>query len=246
MTVEGSDLLGEVAFSPDGETWVEFGPAAARRRIGFHDYGAIYTEPGLYEQMFYETLGMRSTAEVVELYAAQLAADGRDPARERVIDFGAGNGIGGVALRALGVGHLVGVDLEPMARVAATRDRPDVYDEYFVGDLGSWSEGQLDALRAQGPTAMLALSAVGVGHIPPHVLQRAIDVLPAGGIYGFAVTPTLLPGSDDPRGLSSGFPDYLRVLQHETEQLAESSYVHRVRTDGTQEGAVAFLGRVGA
>ena len=83
-----------------------------------------------------------------------------------MVDFGAGNGLGGEGLRALGVGELVGVDLEPMARTAAERDRPGVYGDYLVGDLGAWSEDELDRLRAHRPTALVALSAVGVGHVP--------------------------------------------------------------------------------
>lgn len=237
------DALGELAFSHDGEEWVEFGPPGERRRIGFHDYRAIYSVPGLYERLFYETLGMRSTAEVVRLYGEVLDAEGIDPRAERVIDFGAGNGLGGNALRELGVGELIGIDLEPEAREAAARDRPGVYDDYLVGDLGAWSEDELGELRRRGPTAVLALSAVGLGHVPASVLGRALGVLPPGGIYGFAVTPTLLPGSEDPAGRASGFPGFLETLLHASEPLREASYVHRRRPDGSDDMAVAFVGR---
>ena len=235
--------LGTLAFSPNAEEWVEFGPADARRRVGFHDYAAIYAVPGLYERVFYETLGMRSSAEVVRLYGEVLAADGLDPGVQRVLDFGAGNGLGGAGLRALGVGHLIGLDLEPMAREAAERDRPDVYDDYLVGDLGAWSQHDLAALAGRGLTAVLALSAVGIGHVPPPVLRRALGLLAPGGIYGFAVTPTLLPCSDDPAGRASGYPDFLRALRQDTDQLAETAYVHRRRPDRSADRAVALVGR---
>lgn len=245
MTAPGIGLeeLGALEFSPAGEEWVEFGPTGARRRIGFHDYGAIYAVPGLYERLFYETLGMRSTAEVVRLYGEVLAAEGLDPGRQRVVDFGAGNGLGGDALRELGVGELIGIDLEPMARAAADRDRPGVYDDYLVGDLGAWSAAETEAVRRRNPTAVLALSAVGIGHVPPPVLERALSLLGPGGIYGFAVTPTLLPDSDDPPGRASGYPDFLRALHLSTEPLGEASYVHRRRPDGSEDLAVAFVGR---
>jgi len=239
----GREQLGPLAFSPDGEEWVEFGPTDARRRIGFHDYAAIYAVPGLYERLFYETLGMRSTAEVVRLYGEVLAAESLEPGGQRVVDFGAGNGLGGEALRALGVGEVLGVDLEPMARTAAQRDRPGVYDDYLVGDLGSWSTQERGALARREPTAVLALSAVGIGHVPPGVLECALGLLGPGGIYGFAVTPTLLPGSDDPGGQASGFPDFIGALLRDTEPLCQTSYVHRRRPDGSDDLAVAFLGR---
>ena len=102
----------------------------------------------------------------MRLYGQVLDKLGLDPADQRVIDFGAGNGLGGDGLRALGVGRLVGVDIEPMARTAAERDRPGVYDEYLAGDLGAWSDAELERLGRLRPTALLALSAVGVGTCP--------------------------------------------------------------------------------
>jgi predicted TPR repeat methyltransferase len=200
--------------------------------------------PGLYEQLFHESLGMQTTEEVVRLFGEVLAAQGLDPAEQRVVDFGAGNGLGGTWLRELGVGWLVGLDLEPAARVAAERDRPSVYDTYFVGDVGAWSEEELDELRALRPTALLALSAVGLGHVPPSVLGRALSVLEPGGIYAFAVTPTLLPGTEDPAGRESGYPEFIESLHRDTEVLREASYVHRKRADGSDDLAAAFVGRV--
>lgn len=244
MAAPTVEELGALAFSPVGEEWVEFGPPAARHRVAFHDYAAIYAVPGLYERLFYETLGMRSTAEVVRLYGEVLEAEARDPGAERVVDFGAGNGLGGQALRDLGIGSLCGVDLEPMARAAAQRDRPAVYDRYLVGDVGAWTTAQLAELSEGQPTAVLALSAVGIGHVPPHVLARVLSILGAGGIYGFAVTPTLLPGSTDAAGQASGYPEFLDSLLRDTDVLHRSSYVHRRRPDGTDDLAVAHVGRM--
>ena len=236
--------LGALRFSPGGEEWIEYGPEDDRRRIAFHDYAAIYAEPGLYEHVFYDTLRMRSTGEVVRLFGQTLADLGLDPAEQRVVDFGAGNGLGGEGLRALGVGELVGVDLEPMARTAAERDRPGVYGDYLVGDLGAWSEQELDRLRAHRPTAVVALSAVGVGHVPRPTLERALGLLGPGGVYAFAVAPPLLPESTDPEGRATGYPDYLRALIEETELLGRHDYVHRYRADGSEDLGIAFVGRM--
>lgn len=236
--------LGEIRFSPGGEEWIEYGPAADRRRVGFHDYAGVYSVPGLYERVFYDTLGMRSTTEVVRLYAEALAELGLHPSAQRVVDFGAGNGLGGRALRDAGVGALVGVDLEPMARTAAERDRPGVYDDYLVGDLGAWSEAELDRLRAYGPTAMVALSAVGVGHVPSPTLARALGLLGPGGIYAFAVAPPLLPESTDPDGVATGYPEFIHLLVERTELLRREEYVHRYRADGSDDLGIAFVGRV--
>jgi len=234
--------LGDISFSPGAEDWVEFGPVNARRRVAFHDYAALYAVPGLYERVFYDELGMCSAQRVVDLYAVALRQLRRPPAGERTLDLGAGNGLGGEELRRIGVGHIVGVDLEPQAREAACRDRPEVYDDYLVGDLAVLPDAKLAALE---PTAVLALSALGPGHAPPAVLDRALGLLPAGGLFGFAVTPTLLPGSNDPAGLATGYPEYLlELFTYRADELARAAYVHRRRTDGCDDRAVAFVGRM--
>lgn len=233
------DQFGSVAFSPD-ESWFEVGPPGERRRVGFHDYAAIYAEPGLYERVFIEELGMRSTFEVVRLFGEALRGLGIDPAEQRVLDLGAGNGVGGEALGALGVGSVIAVDLEPAARAAAARDRPGVYEDFVVADMAR-DAGQL---AGRGLTAVVALSAIGPGHVPPVALERALGLLQPGGLYAFAVMPALLPGSDDEAGLATGYPDYLAELLGQSEELAREAYVHRRQADGSPHEAVALVGRV--
>ena len=236
----GADPFGVITFSPD-ERWFELGPPGARRRVGFHDYAEIYREPGLYERVFVEELGMRSTFEVVRLFGAALDRLGADPVAQRVLDVGAGNGIGGEALRALGVRSVVAVDLEPEARVAAARDRPGVYEDYVIADLAA----DADALAGRGLTAVVALSAIGPGHVPPAALRHALGLLEPGGVYAFAVMPALLPGSRDDVGRATGYPEYLAELLDGSEELVREAYVHRRQADGSAHEAVALVGRLG-
>ena len=208
--------------------------------MGFHDYAAIYAEPGLYERVFIEELGMRSTFEVVRLFGEALRGLDMDPAEQRVLDLGAGNGVGGEALRALGVGSVLGVDLEPAARAAAARDRPGVYEDFVVADLAR----DADQFAHRGLTAVVALSAIGPGHVPPVALKRTLGLLEPGGLYAFAVMPALLPGSEDEVGRATGYPDYLAELLARSEELAREAYVHRRQADGSPHEAVALVGRV--
>lgn len=246
MTTSSAEAaLGAITFSPGEEEWIEFGPADARRRVGFHDYAAIYAVPGLYEAAFYEGLGMCSAAEVVGLFASALADTGQGPANQRVLDLGAGNGMGADMLRELGVELLVGLDVEPTARDAAVRDRPGGYDDYLVGDLGAFGQAELAALRDRRLTALVALAAIGEGHVPPATLQTGLDLLGPGGVFAFAVTPALLPTSEDPAGRATGYPDWLAALfADRAEELARRTYVHRRQTDGTPHDAVALVGRL--
>lgn len=237
--------LGGVTFSPGAEDWIEFGPAHARERVGFHDYAALYAVPGLYERVFHDELGMCTAQQVVGLYAEALGQLCRQPADERVLDLGAGNGLGGEELRRVGIGQVVGVDIEPAARKAALRDRPGAYDHYIVGDLASLPAAELASIAAMEPTAVLALSALGPGHAPPAVVDSALGFLATGGVFAFAVTPTLLPGREDAAVQSTGYPDFLSDLfDNRADMLARHEYVHRRQTDGSDHLAVAFVGRM--
>lgn len=236
--------LDPIEFSPGAEEWIEFGPPDDRRRIAFHDYETLYSVPGLYEQVFYDELGMRSTTEVVGLYDQVLRSEQLDPGAQTVLDLGAGSGLGGVKLRESGVGRVVGLDLEPAAAEAARREHPGVYDDYLVGDLAASADGLNDQLAEHRFTAVMALAAIGVGHVPIVALERALSLLEPGGLFAFAVHPRLLPGSDDPTGRETGYPEFLARLRDRSDELGRREYVHRRLADGSDDDAVAMIGRL--
>jgi len=53
----------------------------------------------------------------------------------RVLDLGAGNGMVGEELKKQEVSRLVGVDIIPEAYEATIRDRPGLYDAYYIEDF---------------------------------------------------------------------------------------------------------------
>jgi len=186
---------------------------------------------------------MCSTTKVVALFGRVLADFGLEPSEQRVLDLGAGSGVGGGGLRALGVGHVVALDPEPAARQAALRDHPGTYDGYVVGSLDA-PTSELAILREACLTAVVALAAIGIGHVEPPALQRALDLLEPGGLFAFAITPALMPDSEDAVGLATGFPELIATLLEWTEGLHEHRYIHRRRTDGSADDAVALAGRL--
>ncbi len=226
--------LGQIAFSPDREEWIEYGPEEDRRRVGFHDYAAIYSVPGLYERVFYEELGMCSADVVVGLYGDVLESLGREGADECVFDFGAGSGIGGELLRReVGAGTVIGLDLEPVAREAAERDRPGTYDEYFVADLSAAPE-TFEVIAAHDFTALVAVSAVGAGHIPVELLADTVNrLLRPGGLFAFAVFAELVP---------EFFDDFFARV--DAERLGAHEYVHRQQADGSTHAATAVVAQL--
>jgi len=237
--------LGPISFSPGREDWIEYGPPASRRRVGFHDYAELYSVPGLYERVFYEELGMCSAEEVVGLLAETLKTEAVDPRELRVLDFGAGNGAGGEELRRIGVRSVVGLDLEPAAAAAAERDRPGVYDDFLVMDLGAATPEQLAALEDRDFNCLVAIAALGFGHVPAPVLERALALVPSDSLIAFPIADVLLPDRADAEARATGYPDLLKGLLDGrlARSVAERSYRHRVTTTGEDHLALAVVAR---
>ena len=115
------------------------------RRIRFHDYDEIYRIPGLYEYLFYERLKCTSHKHVSSLLVDAVDAvhdDDTALSDLAVLELGAGNGLVGEALAKRGVESIVGADILDEAAEAAKRDRPDLYDRYYVEDFCALDAGR--------------------------------------------------------------------------------------------------------
>jgi len=110
-------------------------------RIRIHDYDRMYSIPGLYEAIVHERLKCDSPRMMCALLKNEIPQLEDQNNDLRVLDFGAGNGIVGECLCNLfDCDALVGLDIIPEARDAAQRDRPEVYDDYYVTDLSNPSQ----------------------------------------------------------------------------------------------------------
>lgn len=194
------------------------------QRIRFHDYEAIFTLPGLYEQLFSEVLECASPEEVV----AELALHVNDPGALRVLDVGAGNGLVGEALRELGVATVVGVDILQAAADAAERDRPDVYEEYAVADLTQPVDlGTFDA--------MTTVAALGFGDMPPAAFAGAFNMVVDGGLVAMSIKDEFLE--------EGGFASFITRLVDDgaMEVLSRRRYRHRLSVTGEELHYVALV-----
>ena len=132
------------------EEWFELAIDGETRRIRFHDYAEAYAVPGVYERLFYEELKCDSPRTVCE---ARRAAHQRrperrscaSPCRRRQRD-------GREKSQELEVDQ-IGVDIIEEAAQATERDRPGVYDDYYVLDLTKIPEPAHAELRSQSSTA---------------------------------------------------------------------------------------------
>lgn len=211
-----------------------------RRRIRFHDYADIYGVPGLYEHLFYELLECCSPRTVADLLTDQVRATGADPAKLRVLDLGAGNGMVAEALVERGVGEVVGVDIVPEAGLAVERDRPGLYAEYYVCDLLEPPRRIRRALEDTRFDALSSVAALGFGDVPPAVFRQAFDLVDDGGWIAFTIKEDFLSDSD-----GSGFSRLVRdmVDAGELELSAQRRYRHRLSVTGEPLHYVATVGR---
>ncbi|WP_320669889.1 class I SAM-dependent DNA methyltransferase [Patulibacter defluvii] len=223
------------------EEWCELVTAdGASERLRFHDYDRIFSVPGLYERLFYEQLECCSPTVVRELLHGQLEREGTDPASLRILDLGAGNGMVGEELQQLGAGEIVAVDILPEARMAAERDRPQVYDEYHVCDLTEPGADVDDALRALDPTCLTTVAALGFGDIPPRAFANAFDYLADDAWLAMTIKDDFVTDEDP-----SGFSRLIRRMNDEgvLEVSAESRYRHRLAVSGEPLHYHAYVAR---
>jgi predicted TPR repeat methyltransferase len=220
--------------------WCLVQVAGETRRIRFHDYAAIYSIPGLYEHLFYDRLHCCSPETVVGLLEHELREEAVDPRQMRALDLGAGNGMVGEELSALGIGTVVGVDLLEEAAAAAARDRPDVYDEYFALDLTDPSPEELRALRSYDFDCLACVAALGFGDVPTEVFMAGFDLLAAGGWLAFNIKQDFLSDRD-----ATGFSRLIRELMESgaIDIRASRTYRHRLSTSGLPLTYVAMVAR---
>lgn len=210
------------------------------RRVRFHDYHEIFARPGLYEQLFDETLKCVSPRVVSSLLGEEVERAGGDPGDLRVLDLGAGNGMVGEALVDRGVGAVVGADIIPEAAEAALRERPGVYADYVIADFTDLPADAREALAARRLNALTCVAALGFGDIPPAAFGTACNLIADGGWLAFNIKETFVDGED-----SSGFS---RLIEAATgreliDVQVSHRYRHRVAIDGTPLHYVAMVAR---
>lgn len=247
---EGSDSA-EARFDirfPDPDTaleqdeeWCEVQLDGSTRRIRFHDYHEIYSLPGLYEQLFYDELKCHSPQTVCGLLIEELRRAGHDLAGLRVLDVGAGNGMVAEELaRRLGGGAFVGVDIIEEAAEAAHRDRPELYEDYYVLDLTAIPDDARGELEGKRFNCLTSVAALGFDDIPPHAFGEAYNLVSDGGWIAFTIKEDFLDAED-----GTGFSQLIRrMLEEGTLELrGQRRYRHRLSMAGVPLYYVAMVAR---
>lgn len=209
-------------------------------KIRFHDYDAIYKIPGLYEQVFYDRLKCSSPVKVTEILKSAIDQSHENFTELRVLDLGAGNGLMGEALKKYGVSRLVGVDIIPEARMATERDRPHLYDAYYVTDFCKLTPDEEEEFQSWSLNCLTTVAALGFGDIPPKAFMQAFNVIQSEGWIGFNIKETFLNESD-----KSGFSRMIRelIFSQYLDIYHLERYRHRLSMEGEPLYYFAIAGR---
>ena len=203
--------------------------SAGNRKIRFHDYDEIYQIPGLYEQLFYDRLKCSSPVKVTSILEAAVKQSQDNFSELRILDLGAGNGMMGEELKKHGVSRLVGIDIIPEAYDATIRDRPGIYDAYYIEDFTSLDETKKEEIISWQCDCMVTVAALGFGDIPVKAFIEALNIIQSQGWVAFNIRDSFFDTSDD-----SGFSKMIRELtfsKHLDVYYIER-YRHRLSIDG--------------
>ncbi len=213
---------------------------AGEQRIRFHDYGKIYSIPGLYERLFYKELKCTSPSTICGYLKEAVDKNNSELSDMRVLDLGAGNGMVGEELNTMGVEKVCGIDIEENAKKAVERDRPDIYKKYLIEDITDMSVSLREELESESFNCMTTVAALGFGDIPPMAFVKGFNLLSTPAWVAFNIKENFLSDCDN-----SGFSILIKkMIDEEVLDIhVQERYQHRLSIEGTPLYYVALVGR---
>lgn len=208
-------------------------------KIQFHDYERIYRIPGLYEELFHNRLKCQSPEVIKELLYKNVQQSESNFNELRILDYGAGNGLVAEALNQEKPNLIVGIDIFEEAKAAAIRDRGNIYKDYFVENLSEPTESVIQKLKSYNLNTIVAVSALGLNHIPPDSFINAFNLIENTGWIAINLIDRFFTKEDE-----TGLKKTLNWMEGDCiEFLDEKTYVHRLSVTGKPINYTAIVGR---
>jgi SAM-dependent methyltransferase len=209
------------------------------KHIRCHDYDQIYSIPGLYEYLFYEKLQCVSPKTVCSLLEQEIEQSPADLSDLTVFDVGAGNGMVGEELAKRGVESVTGLDIIGEAAEATERDRPGIYDDYYVADLTELPSNVEEVLEEKPFNCLTTVATLGFGDIPPLAFAQAYNFISTPGWVAFNIKDKFL-GQED----TSGFCCLIKQMVDDgfLNISTQRRYRHRLSLAGDPLHYIAIVG----
>jgi hypothetical protein len=222
------------------EEWFHLITEDGQERIRIHEYDRVYDVPGLYEEVVYNKLQCDSPQVISNLLKETMQKHNGSDDPLRVLDFGAGNGIVGECLQdAVDTETIVGIDIIDEAKNAVMRDRPEIYDDYYVMDLSQADEKNERTLNRWNFNALVTVAALGFGDIPTQAFVNAFNLVENNSWVVFNIKDRFLSDSD-----STGYSSTLQeMIGRSLKVYQKHHYCHRLSMAGEPLYYYAIVGR---
>jgi predicted TPR repeat methyltransferase len=197
----------------------------------------------LYEQIFYDRLKCVSPSKVASILYSAIKQSTDNFSELRVLDLGAGNGMMGEELKKNGVSRLIGVDIISEAYEATLRDRPGLYDAYYIEDFCNLEPDIREEISLWHLDCMVTVAALGFGDIPTKAFIEAFNIIKYEGWVAFNIKETFLDKSDE-----TGFSRMIRelIFSKFLDIYHIERYRHRYSMEGEPLYYFAIAGRKNA
>jgi predicted TPR repeat methyltransferase len=211
-----------------------------KKKIRLHDYSRLYKEPGLYEEIVYDKLKCQSPEVVTDLLKQNIIKDDGENEKIRALDFGAGNGIVGECLKEkMECETLIGVDIIHEAKMASRRDRPEIYDNYYVMDFNRIDDTKSEEIKEFNFNLLITVAALGFGDIQTKAFINAYSHIDDEAWVAFNIRDKFLQKGD-----KSGFKKTIERIMHEDFNIMEKKkYRHRYSITGNPIYYYAVIGK---
>ncbi len=149
----------------------------------------------------------------------------------------------GEELKKQGVSRLIGVDIIPEAYDATVRDRPGLYDAYYIEDFCNLDPDVREEISLWHLDCMVTVAALGFGDIPTKAFIEAFNIIKSEGWVAFNIKETFLDISDD-----TGFSRMIRelIFSEYLDIYHIERYRHRYSIEGEPLFYFAIAGRKNA
>ena len=212
------------------------------KTLWLHDYNEIYKVPGLYEQIFIDLFKGVSHSYIPSILIDQAKKHNKQARDLSVLDFGAGPGIVGDELHKHGTTKIFGIDISQEAKNATLRDRPGIYQEYWVDDLANPNPETVQAMTAAAFNCLICVSSLNV--TPTAAWRNIFNAVETGGLIALNIREGALH-KNPAKVFHSGSNRLIKHLIDEgiLDVKVKEIYRHRVATSGKPIEYVAIVGK---
>ena len=149
----------------------------------------------------------------------------------------------GEELKKHGVARLVGVDIIKEAYEATVRDRPGLYDAYYVEDFTNLDAKTREDIASWQCDCMVTVAALGFGDIPTSAFIEAFNIIKPEGWIAFNIKESFFDARD-----KTGFSTMIRelIFSEYLDVYHIERYRHRLSIEGEPLFYFAVAGRKNA